>query len=270
MESQTLELTERQKREKEYYDQYANSFDLEQKVDFSPVESVQQRPWNSYWSVYHIAAETFRPNQKLLDFGSGPGDNALRFAKIGYQVEGFDISESNVAVSKKLFSKYEMSSYGNFQVSSAEVLPYADNSFDFIAGVDILHHVDIAQAVKECLRVLKPGGQAVFREPLEVPFLDWIRNSKLVKRFAPKDKSFELHITEDERKLNSRDIAIIKEAFPDVEIKRFFFLARFDKFYRKGSDPHPSMLEKLDHFLFKVIPPLKYLGGVVIFVLKKR
>jgi len=31
------ELTERQLREKEYYDEYASSFDLNHKVDFAPV-----------------------------------------------------------------------------------------------------------------------------------------------------------------------------------------------------------------------------------------
>lgn len=264
-----VELTDRQKREKEYYDQYAGSFDLNREVDFSPVVSKEKRPWNSYWSVYHLAAENFKPNALLLDFGSGPGDNALRFAKIGYKVEGFDISESNVAVSHMVFEKNGFSGQGNFQVSPAETLPYPDNHFDFIAGIDILHHIDIAKSIAECRRVLKPGGIAIFREPLEVPLLDLIRNTWLVKLFAPKKKSFELHITEDERKLNQTDIAVVGKIFPNQVLKRYFLLARFDKFLREGSDPQPSLLEKIDHFLMTKIPALKYLGGVVIFVLKK-
>lgn len=267
--SAVVELTERQKREKEYYDQYAGSFDLNRKIDFSPVISEEKRPWNSYWSVYHLAADFFRPQSLMLDFGSGPGDNALRFAKIGYKIEGFDISESNVAVSRLLFDKNGFNGQGNFQVSSAEHLPYPDNHFDFIAGIDILHHVDIAKSVRECKRVLKTGGIAVFREPLEVPLLDLIRNTWLVKLFAPKKKSFELHITEDERKLNRTDIETIKSIFPNTTLKRYFLLARFDKFFREGSDPQPSRLEKIDYFLMTRIPALKYLGGVVIFVSKK-
>lgn len=263
------ELTERQKREKEYYDQYSQGFDLSQAVDFAPVTSSEPRPWNSYWAVYHLASDKFNQGNRLLDFGSGPGDNALRFAKIGYQVEGFDISESNVSIAKKLFDKYEFTGRGNFVASAAESLPYEDNSFDFIAGVDILHHINIEKAILECKRVLKNGGTAVFREPLEVPLVDAVRNTALVKMLAPKDKSFEFHITEDERKLNQRDIEIIKGIFPDVVIDRYFFLARFDRFFRKGSDPAPSLLEKIDHLLFKIFPPLKYLGGVVIFKMTK-
>jgi ubiquinone/menaquinone biosynthesis C-methylase UbiE len=148
-------------------------------------------------------------------------------------------------------------------------LPYSDNHFDFIAGIDILHHVDIAKSLQECKRVLKPGGIAIFREPLEVPLLDLIRNTWIVKLFAPKKKSFELHITEDERKLNSSDLKMIQTIFPDTTMKRYFLFARFDKFFREGSDPQPSVLEKLDHFLMTKIPLLRHLGGVVIFVLKK-
>lgn len=268
--TESKELTERQKREKEYYEQYSQGFDLDKEVDFSPVICPKPRPWNSYWSVYHIAADKFLTGSRLLDFGSGPGDNALRFAKIGYQVEGFDISDSNVSIAKKLFDKYGMQDRGNFVTSPAEGLPYTDDYFDFIAGVDILHHVNIEKAILECKRVLKVGGTAVFREPLEVPFVDYIRNLGVVKMIAPKEKSFEHHITEDERKLNQQDIEIIEKIFPDVAIFRYFFLARLDRFFRKGSDPAPSMLERIDHILFKVFPPLKYLGGVVIFKMTKK
>lgn len=267
------ELTERQIREKEYYDEYASSFNLNHEVDFSPVigplSKNEFRPWNSYWAIYELAITYFKKNSKLLDFGSGPGDNALRFSKIGYEVNGFDISEKNVEVATQLFAQYKSSDKGQFKVSSAEKLDYADKYFDMIIGVDILHHVDIPKAMAECKRVLKDDGVAIFREPLEVPLLDYFRNLKIVKLFAPTEKSFELHITEDERKLNQIDINMIQAYFPKLEVKRYFLLARFDKFYRKGSDPKPSILEKIDYFLMKYIPGIKYLGGVVIFVIKK-
>lgn len=269
MTSVTIELTDRQQREKEYYDEYAASFDFNREVDFSPVASGEKRPWNSYWDVYHLASAYYKPHARLLDFGSGPGSNGIRFAKIGYQVEGFDISPSNVELARVLFEKNGYKGRGNFQVALAEILPYPDEYFDIIAGVDILHHVDIDRSISECRRVLKKGGVAIFREPLEVPLWDWIRNTRLVKFFAPKDKSFKRHITEDERKLNQQDIKVISGLFPEMELRRYFLLARFDKLFREGYEPQSSFLEKLDHFLFKLFPVLKHLGGVVIFVLKK-
>lgn len=269
MTAKILNFTERQQRERDYYDQYASSFNLEEEVDFSPVISSAKRPWNSYWAVYHLAAKVHQENFLMLDFGSGPGENALRFCKIGYRVEGFDISPSNINLSKLLFKKYGMENRGRFQEATAERLPYKDNHFDLIAGIDILHHVDIKAAIKECRRVLRPGGVAIFREPLEVPILDWIRNTRLVRMLAPKEKSFDLHITEDERKLNQMELEDIKKIFPQMKIRKFFLFARFDKFFRDGSEPHPSFLERLDYFLMNTFPCLRHLGGVGMIILRK-
>lgn len=265
-------MTERQKREKEYYNEFATQFDVSKHpIDMSPItgpmSGKEKRPWNSYWSIYSMAIDTYTTGAKLLDFGTGPGDNALRFATIGYEVEGFDISDANIAIAQKIFQANKKK--GNFQVSFAEKLPYQDNNFEIIVGIDILHHVDIPKSIKECHRVLKPGGKAFFREPVEVPFLDTIRNTKLVKMFAPKEASFEKHITEDERKLNQIDEIVLSKQFPKMKKHYFFLFARFDKFYRDGEDPTPSIMEKLDYLLMKYLPFMKKLGGTVIYELEK-
>jgi len=266
-------LTERQKREKEYYNQYASlNNPINDNIDLSPITSpmkgIEKRPWNSYWAIYEFAINNYTNNDdRLLDFGSGPGDNAYRFSHIGYHVEGFDISDKNVEIATELFKINNRSA--NFQVCFAESLPYADESFDIIVGIDILHHVDIEKSLIECKRVLKENSKAFFREPVDVPLLDRIRETKIVQLFAPKSVSFERHITEDERKLNSIDDQIIKSIFPKTKKHYYFLFARFDKFYRKGSDPKVSILEKLDYYLLKTFPFLNNLCGTVIYELEK-
>ena len=268
------ELSERQQREKEYYDQFSSNFDINKKIDMAPIhgpiQATEKRPWNSYWAIYEFAIRDFRKGNIVLDFGSGPGENALRFSEIGYFVEGFDISKNNVFTANKLFQHHRRTDQCNFQVGVAESLKYPNGYFQTIIGIDILHHIDIPTSIKECHRVLQKGGKAYFREPIEIKFLDWIRRTKLVRFFAPVEKSFELHITEDERKLNSKDFQDIKSIFKNIKCHRYLLFSRFDKFFRDGADPKPSILERLDHFLFILIPGLKYLGGVVILELTKE
>jgi SAM-dependent methyltransferase len=43
---------------------------------------------------------------------------------------------------------------------------FEDDSFDFIVGKGILHHLEFEVAMKEILRILKPGCYALFHEPL--------------------------------------------------------------------------------------------------------
>lgn len=273
-----VQLTQRQHREKEYYEKYFEQNKITGTIDFSPIDGVihgtERRPWNSYWRTYELPIISYREvtskiktEVNLLDFGCGPGDNSLRFSRAGFKVTGFDISENNIESCKTLFK--ENKTEGNFIVSVAEELPFADESFEVVAGIDILHHVDIVKSIKEVRRVLKTGALAVFREPIEVPILDNLRNTALVTMFIPNRVSFEKHITEDERKLNKADLELIKSIFPDITIERSLILSRLDKFIRRRKSSKASFLEKVDHILCKYIPFYKNLGGAAVIILKK-
>ena len=59
------------------------------------------------------------------------------------------------------------------RVADAERIPYDDDTFDLVVGHAVLHHIpDVELALREVLRVLKPGGRFVFAgEP--TPIGDW-------------------------------------------------------------------------------------------------
>jgi SAM-dependent methyltransferase len=59
------------------------------------------------------------------------------------------------------------------RVADAERIPYPDGSFDLVVGHAVLHHIpDVPAALREVLRVLKPGGRFVFAgEPTRIG--DW-------------------------------------------------------------------------------------------------
>ncbi len=262
-------LTPRQAREQEYYDEYARRYPVTE-VTFDPVEGVERRPWNPYWVVYEHAAMRFRgPGSRALDFGCGQGVAAVRLAHLGYEVWGFDVSEANVTAAMALAERHGLAHRCHFSVQVAERLEYEDEMFDFVLGLDILHHVELEPALLECRRVMARGGLGVFREHVEVPALDFIRNLAPMRKLVPKDKSFERHVTEDERKLTPADLDLVSRVFPGARFERFSVLARADRFLRRPDDPRPSRLERLDYFLSGVSPAYGKLGGAVVMLLPK-
>lgn len=240
-------------------------------VRFDPILGQETRPWNSYWRVIEIVKQNFvSEDQRLLDFGCGKGEYSILFSKIGYQVSGFDLSPNNISIAKRLAEQYDLSAKTNFTVGVAEKLDYPAEHFDIIFGIDILHHVDIRQALAECSRVLKNGGVAIFHEPVRVPIFDTLRDTKLGRWLVPKEASLDRHVTEDERKLGADDLKIIRSFDSNFSMERFLLFSRFDRFVRNPENKRPSLLEKVDAQLFKFLPFIKGFGGVMIIALKKK
>jgi len=97
-----------------------------------------------------------------------------------------------------------------FDVGPGETLPYAGASFDIVFGHDVLHHMDLGRAMGEVRRVLRPGGLAVFAEPLgHNPILNHFRVA------SPETR------TPDEKPLLFADFAVIREGFTSFRHREF-------------------------------------------------
>jgi len=265
-------LIARQRSEREYHEQWARGAALPDTVDLSTVSGAERRPWNSYWEHFRVVRE-FRNTaceQRLLDFGCGCGVASLRYAAIGYRVSGFDLSEPLVQHARKLAEKYSLQSRVDFSVQTAEVLAYDDQMFDVVAGVDILHHVDVPASVREVSRVLRPGGLAVFREPVRAPIVDWLRDSWPARKLFPAGPSFEHYRTPEERKLTRGDLRSIRRVFSDVDARRYRLFSRLEgKLLPKPRPGRPSRIEMVDWFLFKCLPFMGALGGDILIIMRK-
>jgi SAM-dependent methyltransferase len=103
----------------------------------------------------------------VLEYGCGSGKFATWVYGLGASVIGIDISDYNVANCRKRFEQdgRDPSRY-RFEVMDAHALKLPGNSVDFVTGNGILHHLDLQTAFEEVDRVLKPGGKALFHEPL--------------------------------------------------------------------------------------------------------
>ncbi len=77
---------------------------------------------------------------------------------------GIDISSTAIERSKKIF-EYN-GKKAELVVGDAQELPFEDNFFDAIVSSHTLEHVEHDENVlKECARVLKPGGEVIFFVP---------------------------------------------------------------------------------------------------------
>jgi len=97
------------------------------------------------------------PSDVILDAGCGYGRVAEQLLSKGAQVVGVDISREMV-----IHCNRELQ--GDFAGAIADIgnLPFRDSSFDKIVCVGVLVHVESPQQViRECARVLRPGGTFV-------------------------------------------------------------------------------------------------------------
>lgn len=256
-------LTERQRREQAFYDEYSQA-QRDARVDFAPVRGEERRPWNPYWRLFQLVREVYTDGARLLDLGCGWGVNTVRFADLGYQVEGVDISEGNLRATQELAKQVGLADRVSCRREPVEAMSLADGCIDVIAGVDVLHHVEVLPTIRECHRVLKPGGWAFFKEPVEAPLFDTLRRQPLVQRMFPLHESQDAHITHDERKLSAAELREIAQVFPTAQMIPFRVVSRLERLW-PGST---YRLERLDR-AFCEAPVVGNLRGTVVMALQK-
>lgn len=112
-----------------------------------------------------LEAAQLRPGLCVLDLASGVGDPALSIAEaIGPsgRVTASDLGPGMISLAEELARKKSLSNI-EFREASAESLPFADQSYDVLTcRFGVMFFPDLAKALRECLRVLKPGGRAAF------------------------------------------------------------------------------------------------------------
>ena len=197
----------------------------------------------------------------VLDFGCGSGENSLLLARRGARVVGVDISASLIALARRRLEINGLPGAAAFTVGSAHDLPLPDDSVDVVFGIAILHHLDLAATSREVHRVLKPGGRAIFQEP--------VRDSRVVRALrrcipyqAPDISPFERPLTTPELQAFSRPFAhatmrafslpfvSVAQAIP--RLRRYLFAA-----YRQ------------DARILKRLPALTFLAGIRVIELVK-
>jgi SAM-dependent methyltransferase len=121
--------------------------------------------------AYHQLGDV--TGKRIVDFGCGSGANSVLLANRGAHVWGIDISEDLLRLAQRRLSVSGREGGATFIAGSAHDMPFPDNSIDVVFGIAILHHLDLDLVSREVRRVLKPGGRAIFQEP--------VRNSAVIR-----------------------------------------------------------------------------------------
>ncbi len=110
-----------------------------------------------------VAGPTGWPYADALEIGSGTGFFLLNLMQAGVATRGqvSDLSPGMVEAAVRNGTALGLDVGG--RVADAESIPYDDASFDLVVGHAVLHHIpDVELALREVLRVLRPGGRFVF------------------------------------------------------------------------------------------------------------
>lgn len=135
---------------KEFYDYYARA---------SQSPATLQRVRSLRDCALRVAEKTSLKNKilEVADIGCGAGTQSLLWAELGHIVHGLDVNEPLLKLARERAAKQKFAI--DFKLGTATELPWADASMDVCLLLELLEHVtDWKACLKECARILRPGG----------------------------------------------------------------------------------------------------------------
>lgn len=114
-------------------------------------------------------ARNLNQNAMAIDLGSGYGGSARYLAKrFGCHVTALNLSEAENERNRDMNAKQMLSDRITVLDGSFESIPAEDSVFDLAWSQDaILHSGHRKQVIDEVARVLKPGGELIFTDPMQ-------------------------------------------------------------------------------------------------------
>lgn len=143
---------------------------LEEKYHNSMAQFYSNRRLHDYiWEVpeelFLLDKSLFMPGMKVVDMGCGPAISVSRI--LGKQIltrilyTGVDISKELLKFAKKYIPT------GKFVCEDMSNVSFNRNSFDILISFGALHHCeDKDRTLKRWVRLIKPGGLLLLREPI--------------------------------------------------------------------------------------------------------
>lgn len=268
---------------REFFDKLGSDYSKKRRISFGRKSTLRliQR--------YEKAmGKKFKPVENFLDFGCGSGFILLNLASAGFisKSYGIDISLEMLKECKRNAVCTDMNVF--LTQGDAEYLPFNSNSFDFIIGHAILHHLPgIDKALKEIHRVLKPQGACIFTEPSRtgsriIATIQWFFwfIPFIIRRFTKTKQEKMVEI--DTFTVKKLEQSMQKAGFLNVYTRPFAgFISRIfywimdpfsqrisNKYYHLIVDKIVDTLSLLDEYIFTAFIPKSWFDEVFILVHK--
>ena len=124
----------------------------------------------SHRTIRHMAEKLdLTPDKRVLDLGSGYcGAARYLAAAYGCSITALNLSEKENIRARRLNLENGLSNKIQVIDGSFENIPVEHDSFDVVWSQDaILHSGEKQKVMQEVSRVLKPGGQLIFTDPMQ-------------------------------------------------------------------------------------------------------
>lgn len=246
----TPEVLDRVRREQAFHDERFASDDAEERDRFYEyVDGARRR--------LAEATSVFGPGDRVLELGIGLSSTGWQLAQRGVRVVAIDVSPVAVERARAAAAVEGLDSI-EFAVMNAEALEFDDGSFDGVVGSGILHHLDLDAALAEVRRVLRPGGGAVFYEPLG--------HNPLINRYRDRTPGMR---TDDEHPLVRSDFRLAARHFGAVDATMHHLSVIGCAFLptRLASKVRP-LLDRLDGLLLR-LPGVRWLAWISVLELNE-
>lgn len=170
---QTAAATSSQRAVRTYWDTHIHDLDITTHAPGSAgfFADLEQYHFEKLHHLPRLVPFDAFSRRRVLEVGCGAGTDLIRFARGGAIVTGVDLAPSSIRLAAQNFAHEGRKA--ELMVADGEALPFRDAQFDFVYAHGVVQYTTNDRAlVRECRRVLKPGGTALFQVYNRVSWLN--------------------------------------------------------------------------------------------------